>query len=108
MFDLWRLWRSEWTELTIDEIKKRARLLIIDDGEFFTSICFGEMDTPSKSGMMLRTFLNLKRGIMTSCFLISRESARSNQKMEEWASSGTLNKFLQHKLLLRIQTRIFL
>ncbi len=35
MIDLWRFWTPQWTALSIEEIKKRARLLIIDDGEFF-------------------------------------------------------------------------
>lgn len=35
MFGLWRLWNPRWTQLSITEIRKRARLLIVDDGEFF-------------------------------------------------------------------------
>lgn len=35
MFGLPRIWSPQWTQLSIDEIRKRARLLIVDDEEFF-------------------------------------------------------------------------
>lgn len=35
MFELWRLTNPQWAQLPVSEIRKRARLLIIDDEEFF-------------------------------------------------------------------------
>lgn len=35
MFGLSGFWKSEWVQLPIDEIRKRARLLIVDDEKFF-------------------------------------------------------------------------